>query len=45
MAEELGLDTFATGVFVLGLERGSPAAHGQLTVRRGERVLTTTVQG
>ncbi len=78
MAEELGLDTFATGVFVLGLEQGSaaarlgvrlgdivlevngqkvdtvttlremvakPAARWQLTMRRGERVLTTTVQG
>ncbi len=78
VAEELGLDTFATGVFVLGLEQGSaparlgvrlgdivlevngqkvdtvttlremvakPAARWQLTMRRGERVLTTTVQG
>ena len=45
MAEEFGLDTFTTGIFVLGLEQGSPAAHWQRIVRRGERVLTATVQG
>ena len=37
LADELGLDAFETGVFILGIRRGSPAA--RLRFRKGDYVL------